>query len=129
MRMRPWCWLALMASLFLAGCGSKKLHSTTGTVLLDGQPLEEALVQFHPEGTEGQPAQARSKSDGGFRLFTGKEEGAAAGEYRVTVVQFNKAKGKQSILPQRYSSPKTTPFRFTIPSASPIALELQSKAK
>jgi hypothetical protein len=127
--MRPFCWLVLMASVFQAGCGGKKLHSTTGSVTLDGHPVEEAIVQFQPEGAQGEVALALSKNDGAFRLYTGKENGAAAGEYRVTVVKFDKAKGKQSILPRKYSSPKTTPFRFAIPHDGPILLELNNKEK
>jgi hypothetical protein len=114
-----------------SGCGGKKFVSTGGSVTLDGQPVEGAVVQFHPDSTEGEFAQALSQSDGSFRARTGNADGVAPGKYRVTVAKFDKSgkKGKQSILPRIYSSTKTTPFRFTIPHGGPITLELDSKAR
>jgi hypothetical protein len=126
-------WGALTAALLISawGCG-KKLVTTAGTVTLDGQPLEGAEVQFHPETPGGEYAHGRSGSDGAFRLRTDKDGGVVPGTYRATVVKFGpskKAKGKQSILPSIYSSKDTTPFRFTIPHDGPIALDLSGEGR
>jgi hypothetical protein len=127
-------WGTVLTSALLVsalGCG-KKLVSTTGTVTLDGKPLEGAEVQFMAESGAGEYAHGRSDNDGNFRLRTEKAEGVVPGKYRVTVVKFGPSKnvkGKQSILPKIYSSKDTTPFEVTVPHDGPLVLELSEKSK
>lgn len=53
----------------------------TGTITLDGQPLDNATVEFVPiDG--GKPAGGRTNADGQFQL----EKGAVPGEYRVRII-------------------------------------------
>jgi len=74
----------------MASCGSSKgLRPVHGKVLYRGNPIQGALVVFHPKGNDDMTAQRPSgltASDGSFSLSTGREEGAAEGEYVVTVV-------------------------------------------
>jgi hypothetical protein len=121
---------AAVLLLAVAGCGGKGFIRTTGTVTLDGEPLDEAVIVFVAETQGSDTPTGRSQSDGTFSLRTGKAEGAAPGAYKVVVNKYDsspKAKGKKSVLPSIYSSAKTTPLRCTVPHDGPVLLELKSK--
>ncbi|QJW94813.1 carboxypeptidase-like regulatory domain-containing protein [Frigoriglobus tundricola] len=64
-------------------------HPTTGTVLVNGEPAGGATVVFHHVGDWGPRSivpQAVTGADGRFVLSTYElEDGAPAGEYRVTI--------------------------------------------
>src|SRR5262245_1990400 len=88
---------AAAALLALAGCGSDakpKTFPVKGVLTHKGkqgeQPAAGALVVFHPVGIQVHEANrpmATVRSDGTFALSTfGREDGAPAGEYYVTVV-------------------------------------------
>lgn len=74
------------AMLLAAGCGGEgKTIKVAGVVTLDGKPLSGATVTFIPVG-EGRAASGMTDADGNFRLTTFRtEDGALAGEYKVTV--------------------------------------------
>ena len=90
---RRWSLFALLATLTLAvltGCGSNKYHVEGKVVWSDGSPAKElagGYVVF--ESTEAPRAvRGEIKEDGSFRLYTDRpEDGAAAGPYRVLVIQ------------------------------------------
>ena len=70
------------------GCGSGNPFDTvpvTGSVTLDGQPVEGATVIFQPTG-DHKAATATTDSSGEFTLTTGESgDGAMPGVYKVTV--------------------------------------------
>ena len=80
------CWLMVCASLaLLTGCGGDSLgrQPVTGTVNLDGAPLDRGTVNFHP-------LDATTKTSAGGPVTAGKfafdrQQGLATGKYRVTV--------------------------------------------
>src|SRR5207244_3246439 len=82
------------------------LNVVQGKVLYKGQPLEGAVLTFHPKGggkniTTVLPV-GRSGADGTFTLTTGDKEGAPAGDYAVTVIcpeEVKLPKGKISTAP------------------------------
>jgi hypothetical protein len=57
----------LLISLMVAGCGDPTT-SVTGTVTLDGQPLEKAIVQFQPERENDRPAVVLTDASGRYRV-------------------------------------------------------------
>jgi hypothetical protein len=91
----------LVATLFaasgfltLVGCGDGRiaLYPVTGTVMVDGQPAEEAQVIFCP--IEGEASEelarlrpmGRTDASGKYQLFTFDfNDGAPAGNYKVMV--------------------------------------------
>jgi hypothetical protein len=80
----------IRCSLFLlgaaaAGCGGgTKMYPVEGTVTLDGQPLEGAVVTF--TSSDGNAvATGVTSASGKFKLLSGGQEGAKAGTYKVTV--------------------------------------------
>jgi hypothetical protein len=85
----PCRWLPALAALCCAACsGGGGLHPVHGQVLFKGKPAQGALVVFRPKGDDSLtavPATGETREDGTFTLFTGPNEGAAAGEYSVTI--------------------------------------------
>ena len=68
------------------GCGERLVYPVEGDVLLDGQPLDGATVVFEPDG-QGHPAVASTGKDGSFRVTTAEGDGAAPGNYKVTLTK------------------------------------------
>lgn len=78
-------WLLLAAPVFL-GCGSSlpERGVVTGTIKVDGQPINQGQVCFWPE--QGRPATATIQADGSYRLTTFEPgDGATIGKHQVTV--------------------------------------------
>jgi hypothetical protein len=73
------------------GCGGKEwppTNKTTGTVTLDGQPLEGATVSFFPKG-DFSPANGKTDSAGRFEMTTfNSNDGAMTGSFDVTVAKY-----------------------------------------
>src|SRR5262245_19465673 len=92
-------WLVVSSLIFVSGCGSGgkpppklgELVPLTGTVTMDGQPLAQATVRFHPTEESGfHGCQGTTDENGKYKLETdigdGKmKEGALPGHYQVTV--------------------------------------------
>jgi hypothetical protein len=72
------------------GCDGRRTPvPVSGTVALDGKPVEGATVTFHllGEDKEGRTAAGQTDKTGTFRLKTGNEDGARPGEYKVVIVK------------------------------------------
>jgi hypothetical protein len=72
------------------GCESSRTPvSVSGTVTLDGKPVEGATVTFHlvRDNKEGRTATGQTDKTGTFRLKTGNEDGAPPGEYKVVITK------------------------------------------
>ena len=127
----------------LAGCSNESLpkcHPVRGKVTLDGKPLAEAMIVFHPledDAPEISKPLAYSGQDGDFELTTLQpRDGAPPGQYAITVeLRELKADGDQmvrdgrNLLPAIYGDPKTSGFRFLVegePNEVP-AIDLKSK--
>lgn len=84
--------LFAVAAVAIAGCGATTWPVTGKVVFPDGEPVRSGVVEFAP--AEGGPAaRGTIAADGSFALATGGRPGAAAGKYRVVVVQFAVADG------------------------------------
>jgi hypothetical protein len=86
------CVLLLVPTLLvLSGCGGGGLVPVTGTVTLDGKPLDGAAVSFVPvvddtKPKSGQtPATGQTDATGKFVLGSVAGVGAVAGKYNVGV--------------------------------------------
>jgi hypothetical protein len=81
------CWLA-GALLCLPGCSGSgpQLAEVEGTVLLDGQPIDEGSIQFIPvEGTTG-PGAGGVIKDGKYHID--RRKGVTVGKNRVELRAF-----------------------------------------
>ncbi|MEQ8634245.1 hypothetical protein [Gimesia maris] len=83
----------LVCGMFLSdGCSSgpddvPETGTVTGTVTLDGAPLEEALVQFQPES--GRISSGTTDAEGKYELdYTGTLKGAKIGTHKVSITTF-----------------------------------------
>jgi hypothetical protein len=137
------CTLLLTMSLTAAiGCGSSRddrvaVYPVEGAISFGGQSLEGAFVVLHPEDVEDPralPARGYVDHAGKFTLTTYEAgDGAAEGEYRVTVVHTplvqrdGDVAAGPNVLPAKYATPRETSLRVRVaagPNSLP-ALELQ----
>jgi hypothetical protein len=93
------------------------LFPVQGKVLLDGKPLAHAFVVFRPvgeAGPQGLHPRAQADTDGIFVLSTYEsEDGAPAGEYKVTVQKYKAPTDADNgppvnLLPGRYAKPNSS---------------------
>jgi hypothetical protein len=132
-----WHGLLLCVGLLAASCsGSGSLYPVEGQVLYKGEPIEKAVVTFHPKGATGVDTQRPSGvtgKDGVFKLGTGTKNGAPAGEYVVTVVWLKEVeppKGAKKIISTegppdaidqfkgRYAEPARSTLKATVGKSS-----------
>lgn len=113
--------------LILTGCGGDGLTRVNleGKLTAKGQPLENATVQFIPDGsTKGEGGIGRTSKDGAFQLL-GSRDGATGivpGDYKVRVSLMVDSKGvplppeardaeypgSYDAVPPQYSSPNSS---------------------
>jgi hypothetical protein len=141
---------ALALGLALSGCGGARPVKVSGTVTLNGQPVEGAMVQFVPVKEGGRPATGTTGADGSFSLTTVENhDGAMPGEYKVVVIynppvesapgenteqamraamtaqaQQRRARPKY-VIPLIYSDPTRTPLSQTVPTSGPVKIEIK----
>jgi len=107
--------------LTLAGCDSgPQIGEVEGQVKVDGRPLPQALVEFHPDGTMGFSSRAETDTEGRFTLrFSlpngrGEKEGAQVGNHVVIVLDLKAANdpngGRPRFAPQ-FSQIGQSPIR------------------
>lgn len=136
--------------LVFSGCSSSNIIDTeevSGTVTLDGAPLEGASVAFSPKGDQGTPASAMTDSKGFYVLQTplGKAQaGTSQGEYIVLIRKYTqKPTGQKqkddrgneteltqpvNTLPPEYANPSKTPLSASVkPGEKTYNFELKSK--
>ncbi len=125
---------SLAACLVAAGCSSQESH-VSGTVLLDGSPVGPGSVAFEPVAA-GKMATGYVDPSGSYELKTNRDEGLAAGKYRVLVVIDNpeaasrdlKAASNPLKIPMKYTETATSGLEYDVaPGVNTIDLELRSK--
>ncbi len=121
-----------------AGCGKPAMRAVTGTVKLNGKPVESCKVGFFPDVTQFDPDRhgfgfGVTDKDGRFTVQHPQgEKGIYAGTYKVTFLLFLDAKGKvlpadtkpsevaggaRNAFPDKYEFLDTTPERATVTAA------------
>lgn len=132
----------------MVGCGNKNT-AVTGTVTLDGVPVEKASLFFTPISTTGESATGETDASGKYllRVLRGGETGAVPGEYSVTIYkreEVNSGKTEpdlydpnkripvmtsKDVLPAIYGDATKSPLKATITKGNktPIDFKLESK--
>lgn len=125
--------LFVVAMAALTGCGDGKLplYPVTGTVLVDGQPAQGAMVIFCPVEGSSPPELLRERPfgnagpDGKFLVTTFlKDDGIPAGEYKILVqwavqgAAYDQRSGPVDRLRGRYMNLENTPLTAKITSDS-----------
>jgi len=102
---------AMVAALIAAGCAGKpsdmpQLGAVTGTITLDGKPLEKVTVVF--ESDSGRSAFGSTDSSGRYELlYVGNSKGAVVGSNKVIInSQLDAPPGPdwKDPIPARYNS-------------------------
>jgi len=77
----------VLCCLLIAGCGTGNDWATVkGKVTLNGQPLQNALVEFQPTAPGGSPSSGMTDAEGRYELlYTFERAGAAPGEHIVSI--------------------------------------------
>jgi hypothetical protein len=106
---------ALCLVALAAGCGDAEYGHVTGTVTLDGKPVEGAEIRFAPES--GRAAWDRTESDGRYELnYTPGVRGAKTGTNTVTITTATEStvddkgrpvRGKPELFPPDYNEAPT----------------------
>lgn len=106
--------IACLLSAALSGCGDGRpgLVEATGTVTVDGKPVEGASVSFQPIAEEmegfGRPAVGTTDASGKFSLMTYEPgDGVPEGKYKVAVQK----RVPVNELPANYDSEQAGTFK------------------
>ena len=142
-------WVFVAAVVGLSGCGESVTQSdtaipVTGTITLDGKPLEGAGVTFIPlVADQGQGGVGSTDAEGKFEVThfrTGK--GLEPGEYRVAISKLVMQDGSpippgtssaaelatKNVLGPQYSDPNSTTLKANVASGGkPIDFALTSQ--
>jgi hypothetical protein len=135
-RFDVWALLTLTLAMCSLGCGGPHGANVSGTVTLDGKPLANANVTFHPAGGEGAIAYGQTNASGNYVLATGTEQGLAPGDYAATVIATvevppetpNAETTFKPITPAKYADVEQTDLMPTVTAGSndiPLALTSQ----
>ena len=113
--------LALAQASCSSGEARKPTYPTVGKVVLpDGKPAEHASVVLHPLGDAAGVPRPHGKvgADGSYKLTTyDTDDGAPAGEYRVTVELWLGGRGDEppaNRLNAKYSMPESSGLTATV---------------
>jgi hypothetical protein len=130
--------LLVAISLSLAGCDGDGTVPVTGTVTLDGAPLEGAAVLLEPS-QGGTPASATTDTSGSFSLNT------VPGPYKVGISKTNVTMGEgaevhedaggevddvdtEYVTPLNYASPMTSGLTVDVAAGmDPVTFDLTSE--
>lgn len=113
--------------LAVAGCGQSdrvKVHPVEGQLTWNGQPLPNALVVLHPQNPADArvlPARAQTDAEGKFHVTTyDNADGAAIGEYKVTVEYYRPVAAEGNLIP----GPNILPPQLSRPDTSTITVRV-----
>lgn len=136
---------AVMICLCVLGCSNQhpELRRVSGTVTYNGEPVADAAVAFYNEQSS-RLATGRTDEKGRFKLSSyTKDDGALPGEHRVVVTKVEAIEEQQrlsmdeamaarrtqnrsrQLLPNKYTSPETTPLFVTVTEERPIDLAIE----
>ena len=101
----------------VTGCGPKEKRSgVTGTVTMDGKPVDGAQITFTPvTGNPSNEAYGRTDKEGKYSLrglIGGEKTGALTGQYKVTIMKkmsVDSGKKQPDIYPDENGKPKMVP--------------------
>lgn len=132
---RRWNWLAALGCLVVAGCGDSTRAMVSGTVTLDGQPLDVGTISFIPTGATKGPVAGATIIDGKYRIDPNK--GAIIGTNRIVFTGMKKTGRKLvdgdetmdeyiNVIPPQYSTGSTL-VRTIEPGENQCDFELTSR--
>lgn len=127
--------LGLICVVGCEGTSGPKTVNASGTVTLDGAPVEKAQVIFIQDGGSN-PASAMTDASGKFSLsYNGEKKGALPGSYKAQVsktILESKGGGGAEVkltqgLPAKYANIMTSGLTFEIPASGTSDLKIELK--
>jgi len=120
--------IALIPFVFaFVGCSrgdNLDLVPVEGIVTLDGTPLADAAVVFHPN-PKGRPSMGRTDRDGRFRLeYMEGKKGALAGKHKVSISTLIEADSDSDDPDVQKGRPESVPAEFN--SATTLEVEVEA---
>jgi hypothetical protein len=115
--------------LSICGCdGGPRLVPVSGSITVDGQPAEGAILIFHPSDPSTQMlATGSTRSDGRFDLVSNTKPGIVPGTYKVTVVWPDpkiKPTDAQRMTGMFEEGPDLLKGRYETPAKSVLSVEI-----
>ena len=151
--LRSWLIVPLAAAVLAAGCsGGPKLVPVTGKVTMNGRPLKNVRVDFHPDPDQkatGPSSSGTTDAEGNFTLAStapGSAPGAVVGHHRVILTDLDTygdvfvgrgdyrsedPKGPKEVpkfprFPAAYSDLSQTPFKQEVTAGmGPVTLDVR----
>ena len=119
----PFLGLLAGVCLITAGCGGRGFAEVRGTVLVDGKPLQGALVTFTPEGPDAVRGVGSTNAEGRYRVIRpGSKIGAMVGANRVSVTGGDAGRA----LPAQYNTQSTLTCDVK-PGSNVFDIEIKTK--
>jgi hypothetical protein len=123
--------LVLILSLLGSGCGEGDelpREAVSGTVTLDGKPLEKGTIQFTPaaQGSQGAAVQGGGMIESG-KYSIPRDRGLVPGGYQVAI--FSGGSGKPAIGPNGPVTGGPSPAKETIPAKYNAQSKLKAEVK
>ncbi|HJZ59508.1 MAG TPA: hypothetical protein VKE74_31480 [Gemmataceae bacterium] len=134
--------LGLCLASVVAGCGKPyEIGEVEGVITIDGKPLPQARVEFHPDaenGTKGPSSGAETDEQGRFKLTyylpnaSAPLDGAVVGKHKVLVFDLKVAADSTGATRLRfapsYTQIGTTPLTKEVkPGKQTIEIELNAR--
>lgn len=109
----------------LANWASPTMCQVTGTVRYNGQPVTKGFVWTIYERRGVMGTLGPINADGTFELTTDGVPGAYSGRHRVIVICMDGGFPPKSILPERYTQPRTSPLVIDVSRSGPNEVRLE----
>ncbi|MFN3192123.1 MAG: carboxypeptidase regulatory-like domain-containing protein [Aureliella sp.] len=128
----------------LVGCGDGSLGSVSGTIHLDGEPLEGAVISFYPIVTDaeaasmdrGRASHGRTDASGKYSLiYTRDKNGAEIGKHKIVITTLEEGGGgdygggQKERVPKKYNVDTTLEAEVTSGSNTIDFLDLDSEGE
>jgi hypothetical protein len=124
--------MASIGLFVVAGCGKSDWGYLEGTVLLNGKPIGPAVISLQPVDAQRAGGVGPVDEKGKYKVVSArKKEGAAVGDYRVTVHSKLSDFGfeqpaKKAAIPARYENPDTSGLTVKVePGTKQFDIELK----
>lgn len=123
---------SVLLVVWISGCSSggeplPELTEVTGTVTLDGKPVENISVIFQPEATDQATSRGTTNAKGEFSLMYNQDaSGAVPGMHKVRFAVMDA--DSTGLLPDKYTGPNTGETA-NVKAASPNDFQFELKSR